>query len=74
MLKNALLCFRISSFFVGNNPSLQIISFSEDQAKCNKTGDPSISDFSTILTVISPPSHIPILADSSYLQKDDAYR
>jgi hypothetical protein len=30
MLKNAWLCFRISSSFVGNNPSLQIQSYSED--------------------------------------------
>ncbi len=59
MLKNAWLCFRISSSFVGNNPSLQIISFSEDRGKCNKTGIPSISNFSTILTsynrVLAPP-------------------
>jgi hypothetical protein len=45
MLKNAWLCFMISSSFVGNTPS-----FSEDQGRCNKTGNPSISDFSTILT------------------------
>jgi hypothetical protein len=30
MLKNAWLCFSISSSFVGNYPSLQIRSFSED--------------------------------------------
>ncbi len=30
MLKDSWLCFRISSSFVGNNPSLQIHSFSED--------------------------------------------
>jgi hypothetical protein len=52
MLKNAWpLCFGISSAFVGNNPSLQIHSFSEDRGKCNKMGNPSISDFST-----GPPS------------------
>ena len=61
------LCFRIS--FVGNNPSLQIHSFSEDWGKCNKTGNPSISDFSTILT-----SDIQILADSSHLPSNEAYR
>jgi hypothetical protein len=49
-LKNSWLCFRKSSSFVGNNPSLQIHSFSKDQGKCNKTGNPSMSDFSTILT------------------------
>ncbi len=69
MLKNAWLCFRISSSFVGNNPSLQIHSFGEDWGKCNKTGNPSISDFSTILT-----SDILILADSSQLPSDEAYR
>jgi hypothetical protein len=69
MLKNAWLCFRISSSFVGNNPSLQIQSFSKDRGKCIKTGNPSISDFSTILT-----SHILILADSSYIASDEAYR
>jgi hypothetical protein len=69
MLKNAWLSFRISSSFVGNNPSLQIHSFSEDRGKCNKAGNPSISDFSTILT-----SHILILADSSHLPSDEAYR
>ena len=61
MLKNACLCFRMSSSFVGNNPSLQIQSFTEDRRKCNQTGNPSISDFSTILT-----SDILILADSSH--------
>jgi hypothetical protein len=70
MLKNACLCFRISSsFFVGNNPSLQIHSFSKNQGNCNKTCNPSISDFSTILT-----SDIQILADSSHLPSDEAYR
>jgi hypothetical protein len=69
MLKNAWLCFRISSSFVGNNPSLQIHSFSEDRGKCNKTCNASISDFSTILT-----SDILILADSSHLPRDEAYR
>jgi hypothetical protein len=69
MLKNAWFCFRISSSFVGNNPSLQIHSLSEDQGKYNKTGNPCISDLSTILT-----SYIRILADSSYLPSDEAYR
>jgi hypothetical protein len=69
MLKNSWLCFRISSSFVGNNPSLQAHSFSEDRGKCNKTCNPSISDFSTNLT-----SDIPILADSSHLPSDEAYR
>ena len=69
MLRNAWLCFSISSSFVGNNPSLQIHSFSEDRGKCNKTSDPSMSDFSTILT-----SHILILADSSYLSSGEAYQ
>ncbi len=69
MLKNTWLCFRISSSFVGNNPSLQIHSFSEDLGKCNKTGNPFITDFSTILT-----SHILILANSSHLPSDEAYR
>jgi hypothetical protein len=50
VLKNAWLCFRISSSFEGNNPSLQILSFSEDQGKCNKTGNHSIGNFSTIPT------------------------
>jgi hypothetical protein len=68
MLKNAWLCFRISSSFV-TNPSLQIHSFSEDRGKWNKTGNPSISDFSTILT-----SDILILADSSHFPRDEAYR
>ncbi len=63
MLKNAWLCFRTSSSFEGNNPSLQTHSFSEDWGKCNRTGNPSISNFSTILT-----SHILILADSSTYQ------
>jgi hypothetical protein len=61
MLKNACLCFRTSSSFVGNNPSLQIHSLSEDRGKCNKTSNPAISDFPTILT-----SDILILADLSY--------
>ena len=52
-----------------NNPSLQIHSFSEDQGKCNQTGNPSISDFSTNLMC-----DILILADSSYLPSDEAYR
>ena len=69
MLKNYCLCFRVASSFVGSNPSLQIHSFSEDRGKCNKTGNPSISDFSTILT-----SDTPILADSSHLRSDEAYR
>ncbi len=50
MLKNNCLCFRMSSSFVGNTLSVQIHSFSEDRRKCNKTGNPSISNFSTILT------------------------
>jgi hypothetical protein len=50
MLKSAWLCFRTSSSFVGNNPSLQIPSFSEDRGKGNKIGSPSIINFSTILT------------------------
>ncbi len=69
MPKNAWLCFSISSSFVGNNPSLQIHSFSEDRGKCNKTGNPSISNFSTI-----PTSNILILAVSSSLPSDEAYR
>ncbi len=69
MLKNACLCFRMSCSFEGNNPSLQIHSFSEDQRKCNKTFNASISDFSTILT-----SYNGILADSSHLPSDEAYR
>jgi hypothetical protein len=69
VLKNARICFRASSSFVlGNNPSLQICSSSSDQGKCNKTGNPSIRNFSTTLT-----SHILILADSSYLPMDEAY-
>ncbi len=70
MLKNAWLCFSISSSFVGNNPSLQSHSFSEDRGKGNKTtwSNPSISYFSTMLA-----SHILILADSSYLLSDEAY-
>ncbi len=69
MVKNTWLCFRTSSSFVGNNPSLQIHSFSEDRGKCNRIGNPSISYCSTILT-----SQILILADSSYLPSDEAYR
>jgi hypothetical protein len=69
MLKKACLCFRISSSFVCNNPSLQIHSFSEDRGKGNKTGNPSISYFSTILT-----NDILILADSSHLPSDEAYK
>ena len=69
MLKNACLCFRMSSSFIGNNPSLQNHSSSEELGKCNKTGSPSISDFSTILT-----SDILILADSYHLPSDEAYR
>ncbi len=69
MLKNTWLCFRMSSSFEGNNPSLQIHSFGEDRGKCNKTVDASISDFSTILT-----SYNLILADSSHLASDEAYR
>jgi hypothetical protein len=42
MLKNAWLCFRISSSFVGNNPSLQIHSFSEDQGTLPRTGGPAL--------------------------------
>ncbi len=68
-LKNDCLCLRMSSTFAGNNPSLQIHSFSEIRGKCNKTGNPSISDFSTILT-----SDILVLADSSHLPSDEAYR
>ncbi len=66
--KNAWVCFRISSSFIGNNPSLQIRSFCEDWGKCNKTGNPSIANFSTI-----PTSHILNLADTSYLLNDDSY-
>jgi hypothetical protein len=55
--------------FEGNNPLLQIHSFSKDQGECNKTGNASISDFSTILT-----SYNRILADSSRLSSDEAYR
>jgi hypothetical protein len=69
MLKNARLCFRISSSFRGNSPSLQIHSFSEDRGKHNKTGNPSISYFSTMLA-----SHILILADNYFLPSDEAYR
>ncbi len=71
MLKNAWLsgCFRMSSSFVGNNPSLQIHSFSDDRGKCNKTCNPSISNLSTILT-----RDILILADSSHLPSDGTYR
>ncbi len=69
MLNNTWLCFRMSSSFECNNPSQLIHSFSEDRGKCNKIGNPSISDFSTILT-----SDIPILADSSHLPSDEAYR
>ncbi len=69
MLKNNCLCFRMSSSLVGNNPSLQIHSFSKDWEKCNKASNPSISDFSPILT-----SDILILADSSHLPSDEAYR
>ncbi len=69
MLKNAWLCFRMSSSFVCNNPSLQIHSFSEDLGKCNKTVKSSISDFSTILT-----SYNRILAYNSHLPSDEAYR
>jgi hypothetical protein len=72
MLKYSQLCFRISSSFVGNNPSLQIKSFSEDRGKRNKIGNPSISDFSTNL--MSQWSHLLILADSSYLPGDEDYR
>ncbi len=67
MLKNAWLCFRISSSFVGNNASLQTYSLSEDRGKCNKTGNHSISDFSTIMAI-----YIPILADHSHLPSDEA--
>ncbi len=67
MLKKAGLCFRISPSFVDNNPSLQIHSFSEVRGKCNKTGNPSSSDFSTILT-----SDILILADIFHLTRDEA--
>ncbi len=69
IFKYPCLCFRMSSSFVGNNPSLQIHSFSEDRGKSNKTVNASISDFSTILT-----SDILILADSSHLPGDEAYR
>jgi hypothetical protein len=69
MLKNAWLCFRISSSFECNNPSQLINSLSENQGKCNKTGNLSMRDFSTILT-----SDIRILADSSHLPSDEAYR
>ncbi len=69
MLKIAWLCFRMSSSFVCNNPSLQIHSFGKDRGKCNKTVDASISYFSTILT-----SDILILADSFHLLSNEAYR
>ena len=69
MLKIAWLCFRMSSSFEGNNPSLQSNSFGEDRGKCNKTVDASISDFSTILT-----SYNLILADSSHLPSNEANR
>jgi hypothetical protein len=69
MLENACLCFRMSSSFEGNNPSLQIHSFSEDQGKCNKTVNASISYFSTILM-----SYNQILADSSHLPSNEAFR
>ncbi len=71
MLDIAWLCFRMSSSFVCNNPSLQIHSFSEDQGKCNKTVDASITDFSTILTSYNL---ILRLADSSHLPSSEAYR
>jgi hypothetical protein len=75
MLKNSWFCFRISTSFVtvGNNPSLRLqihsFSLSEDRRKCNKTGNPSISYFPTILT-----SHILIFADSLYFPSGEAYR
>ncbi len=69
VMKNAWLCFRISSSSLGNNPSLQIRSFSDDQGTCNKTGDLSIGNFSTVLT-----SHMQSLADSSHLPSDETYR
>jgi hypothetical protein len=45
IIKNAWLCFRMSSSFEGNNPSLQIHSFSEDRGKCNKIVNASVSNF-----------------------------
>jgi hypothetical protein len=69
MLKSYFFCLRMSSSFEGINPSMQIHSFSEDRGKCNKTGNASISNFSTILT-----SDMLILADSSHLPSGEAYR
>ncbi len=69
MLKNAWICFRISSSSLGNTPSIQILSFSDDRGKCDMTGDPSIEDFYTIQT-----SHMLSLAGSSYLPSDESYR
>jgi hypothetical protein len=68
MLKNALLCFRISSSFVGTILNCRFTHL-EKIEKRNKTGNPSISNFFTILT-----SDILILADSSYLPSDEANR
>jgi hypothetical protein len=71
VLKNAAwICFGISSSLLGNNSSLQIRSFSEDEGQCNKTGGPSISDFSAIQV---PTSHMLSLAASSYVPSDEAY-
>jgi hypothetical protein len=71
------MAFRVTGAFmglvplpvVGNNLSLQIHSFSEDRGKGNKTSNPSICNFSTMLA-----SHILIIADNSYLPSDEAYR
>ncbi len=50
VLKNACICFRTSFFWVGNNPSLQIHSYCENQAKCDWTCDPNDEVFSSVLT------------------------
>ena len=62
VLKNAWICLITSFSFVGNNPSLQIRSISENRGKCNRTCDPTDRLFSSV-----PMRQDLNVADSSYL-------
>ena len=57
-----------SRCWVGNNPSLQIQSFSENRGKCNRTCEPTNGFFSSAL--MRQDLHV---ADSSYLPWNEAY-
>ena len=60
--------FRISILVEGNNPPLQIRSFGGNRGKCNRTRDSTEPLFSAVLM-----RQDLLVADSSYLQWNEAY-